>query len=171
MLLYKKRTLIVILVLLLFVLSGCAAGQNEVPDGKTDTAPDASGDGNMLPEENTMKIRISVNGYELTATLADNSSAKALYGLLEKGDVTVDAHDYGSFEKVGALPESLPRNDEDINTIAGDIILYQGSSICFYYSTNSWDFTRLGRIDGAENLNLKEIYGDGDATFVLSINQ
>ena len=123
----------------------------------------------IVPEETTMRIKISVNGHELTATLADNSSAKALYDLLEKGEVTVNAHDYGSFEKVGALPQSLPRNDEDINTTAGDIILYQGSSICFYYSTNSWDFTILGRIDGAENLNIKEIYGSGDAAFVLSI--
>ena len=116
-----------------------------------------------------MRIKINVNGHELTATLADNSSAEALYELLKQGNVTVEAHDYGNFEKVGNLPQSLPRNDEDINTTAGDIILYQGSSICFYYSTNSWDFTRLGRIDGAENLNLSEIYGNSDAVFVLSI--
>ena len=123
----------------------------------------------IITEDTVMKIKIQVNGHELTATLADNSSAEALYELLKQGNVTVEAHDYGNFEKVGILPQSLPRNDEDINTTAGDIILYQGSSICFYYSTNSWDFTRLGRIDGSENLNLKEIYGSGDAVFVLSI--
>ena len=123
----------------------------------------------IVPEDNAMKIRIQVNGHELTATLADNSSSKALYELLKHGNVTVEAHDYGNFEKVGSLPQSLPRNDEDINTTAGDIILYQGSSICFYYSTNSWDFTRLGRIDGAENLDLKEIYGSGNAVFILSV--
>lgn len=115
-----------------------------------------------------MRISVKVNGTVLTATLENNSSAKALYELLEQGEITVKAHDYGGFEKVGSLPTGLPRNDEDITTSAGDIILYLGSSICFYYSTNSWDFTRLGRIDDSDNLNLKEIYGKGDAVFVLS---
>ena len=115
-----------------------------------------------------MKISISVNGHNLTATLEDNSSARALMELLGQGSITVNAHDYGSFEKVGDLPQSLVRNDESINTSPGDIILYLGSSICFYYGTNSWSFTRLGRIDGADALDLKEIYGSGDAVFVLT---
>ena len=115
-----------------------------------------------------MKIAISVNGHDLTATLEDNSSARALMELLKNSDLTVSAHDYGGFEKVGDLPQSLPRNDESINTSPGDIILYLGSSICFYYGTNSWNFTRLGRIDGAESLDIKAIYGSGYATFVLS---
>jgi len=123
----------------------------------------------IIPEANTMRIKIRINGHEMTATLADNSSGKALYELLKQGNMTVEAHDYGNFEKVGSLPQVLPRNDEEISTTSGDIILYLGSSICFYYSTNSWDFTRLGRIDGAEDLNLKDIYGSGDAVFVLSI--
>ncbi len=115
------------------------------------------------------KIAISVNGHQLTATLVDNSSAQALVELLRKGAVTVQAHEYGGFEMVGTLPQSLPRNDEQITTTAGDIILYQGNSICFYYASNSWNFTRLGRIDNAESLNLKNIFGSGSATFVLSL--
>ncbi len=62
----------------------------------------------------------------MTATLADNSSAGALKDLLKKGPVTINMSDYGNFEKVGPLGTTLPRNDEQITTSAGDIILYQG---------------------------------------------
>lgn len=118
------------------------------------------------------KMEIAVNGHRLTASLADNSSAKALLQLLREGSVTVNASEYGGFEMVGALPQSLPANDEQINTVPGDIILYQGRSICFYYGNNSWNFTRLGKIDNAGSLDLRSIFGvsAGNATFVLSVS-
>ncbi len=124
---------------------------------------------NPSTNETVNKIIIEVNGYTLTATLADNTSATALVELLEKGSITINAHDYGGFEKVGALPESLPENNTQITTSAGDIILYQGSSICFYYAQNTWNFTLLGRVDNAESYDLENIYGSGSADFVLRL--
>ncbi len=120
-------------------------------------------------EENTMKqITLSFNGHTYSATLADNSSAQAFAELLKSGPLTVSAHDYGSFEKVGDLGTSLPRNDEQITTSPGDIILYQGDQITVYYAENSWSFTRLGRIDDPSGL--REALGDGvvDITFQLA---
>ncbi len=117
------------------------------------------------------QINVAVNGHNLTATLADNSSAAALAELLQNGSIDISAHDYGGFEKVGELPQSLPANDERITTTPGDIILYLGSNICFYYGTNTWTFTRLGRIDNAESLDLQAIFGSGDAVFTLSLTQ
>lgn len=88
-------------------------------------------------EESDNKLKISVNGTELTATLEDNSSAQAFAELLKQGDITVDMSDYGNFEKVGDLPQSFPRNDEKITTVPGDIILYQGNKITIYYDENT----------------------------------
>ena len=34
--------------------------------------------------------------------------------MLQKGNLTVEMHDYGNFEKVGSLGTDLPRNDEQI---------------------------------------------------------
>jgi len=123
-------------------------------------------------ELSDMKISIQITSdsgnHKLTATLADNSSATAFYQLLEKGPVTVDMHDYGSFEKVGSLGTTLPRNDSQITTSAGDIILYQGNQITIYYDTNSWNFTRLGNVDGKSQAELKKILGKGDVTAVFS---
>ena len=120
-----------------------------------------------------MKISIQITSnsgsHKLTATLVDNSSATAFYQLLKKGPLTVDMHDYGSFEKVGSLGTSLPRNDTQITTAAGDIILYQGNQITIYYDTNSWNFTRLGKVDGVTQAELKKILVKGNVTAVFEI--
>ena len=121
-------------------------------------------------EKSDNKLKISVNGTELTATLEDNSSAQALTELLKQGNITVDMSDYGNFEKVGNLPQSLPKNDEKITTVPGDIILYQGNKITIYYAENTWDFTKLGHINNITQEELKTLLGDGDVTVSLSIS-
>ena len=138
-------------------------------------------------ELSDMKISIQITSdsgkSELTATLVDNSSATAFYQLLKKGPLTVDMHDYGSFEKVGPLGTTLPRNDTQITTTSGDIILYQGTQITIYYDTNSWNFTRLGKVlstlrqssgtasstTSITQAELKKILGKGDVTAVFSV--
>ncbi len=120
-----------------------------------------------------MKISIQITSdsgsHTLSATLADNSSATAFYELLKKGPLTVKMSDYDSFEKVGSLGTTLPRNDIQITTSAGDIILYQGNQITIYYDTNSWKFTRLGKVDDKSQAELKQILGKGDVTAVFSV--
>ena len=120
-----------------------------------------------------MKIKVDITSdsgkHTLTATLSDNSSAAAFYELLQKGEVTVKMHDYGNFEKVGSLPKSLPRYDKQITTSAGDIILYQGNQITIYYDVNSWNFTKLGKVEGKTQIELKQILGKGDVTAVFSV--
>ncbi len=122
--------------------------------------------------ENTaaIKINVSFNGHTYPATLADNPSAKAFAELLNSGPLTVSTHDYGSFEKVGALGTTLPRNDEQITSTTGDIILYQGNQITVYYAENSWSFTRLGKIDNPSGLRAALGGGDVDITFSLASN-
>ena len=123
-------------------------------------------------KEKSMKIKIDITSdsgnHTIAATLADNSSAVAFYELLQKGDVTVKMHDYGNFEKVGSLPKSLPRNDKQITTEPGDIILYQGNQITIYYDVNSWNFTKLGKVEDITQDELKQILGKGNVTAVFS---
>lgn len=120
-------------------------------------------------EKADQKLQITVGDTVLTAALADNSSAEAFAELLKQGAVTVDMHDYGSFEKVGELPQTLPRNDERITTEPGDIILYLGSNITIYYDVNTWDFTKLGHIDNITQDELKAILGDGNVSVTFSL--
>lgn len=125
----------------------------------------------LTKEETEMKLNITVNGQDLTATLADSTAAKELAQKLESGAVTVELGEYGGFEKVGALPWSLTRSDESTVTQAGDIMLYQGSQITIFYGSNSWSYTPLGHVDGLSQEELSEILGQGDVSAELSIKK
>ena len=116
-----------------------------------------------------MKLNLTVNDRTLTATLANNSSVDALVEKLQEGPLTINMSDYADMEKVGSLGFSLPRNDESIRTEAGDIILYQGNSLVIYYDHNSWNFTRLGKIDNISQSELMDILGDGNVTVTISL--
>lgn len=120
-------------------------------------------------KENEIKMNVEVNGHLLTATLADNSSAKAFAELIKSEPLTIQMDVYANFEKVGKLPENLPRNDEQIRTGAGDIILYQGNQITIYYDENTWNFTRIGKIDNITQSELKEILGTGSVSVTFSL--
>lgn len=123
---------------------------------------------NIYSQEN--EIYIKVNDSVLSATLDDNSSSKALVDKLKQGDITIHMSDYGNFEKVGELGFILPANDKNITTEPGDIILYQKDKITIYYDTNTWNFTKLGKIDNVNKNELKKILGDGDVSVTFSLN-
>ena len=122
-----------------------------------------------VTEVNLMNIQ--VGDRVLTATLVQNSSVDALKQALSKGPITINMRDYGNMEKVGSLGMDLPQNNEQIITEAGDIILYQGGAFVIYYAPNSWNFTRLGKINNFNAEELKEILGDGNVTITLSLPQ
>ena len=125
----------------------------------------------VLKDMNTKldnKLKISVNGTELTATLADSTAAKELAEKLKAEPVTVPLNEYGGFEKVGKLPWSLTQTDESIVTEAGDIMLYQGNQMTIFYNSNSWSYTKLGHIDNITGEELAKLFGEGNITVTLS---
>ena len=148
-----------------FVTCSDAASHSSQPETQT---PKSSANSSAQAEA-PVKLKIHVNDTTFTATLEENSSAKAFAEFLAQGDMTLDMRDYGSFEKVADLPRSFPRNDKQIDTDAGDIILYQGNSITIYYDKNSWNFTRLARIDNVNKKRLQQILGKGNVKATFSV--
>lgn len=183
-----KRIFLIFLsaVLLCTVFAGCGKSgtlpsDSMLSDGSSETLPSdsapsessaESSDPEPATQQNTTEdtMYIIIGEHILNVKTADNSSAKALLELLKDGDITVDAHDYGNFEKVGALGAELPTNDERITTEPGDVILYQGDKITLYYDANTWNFTLLGKVQGVSADELKAILGEGDVTMVLSLD-
>lgn len=145
----------------------------ETNSAKTDNATETSiqeQETEKIKEENIDMIKIKVNSNILEVKLEDNEATKSLVERLKNGDISVNANEYGGFEKVGSLGFNLPRNDKSITTSAGDIVLYQGNQISLFYNSNSWSYTKLGRVQNVSETELKNILGSGDVTLILSID-
>ncbi len=106
-------------------------------------------------------VSVRVGDNVFSVDLDGNTSADAFLDKLRSEDLKIEMHDYGGFEKAGDLPWELPTNDEEITTAPGDLILYQGNKITIYYDENTWNFTKLGRINGTPE-EIKEVFGGED---------
>ena len=98
----------------------------------------------------------------------DNSSVEALKELAKDKAFTVQMSKYGGFEQVGSLGRELVSEDENIVTGPGDIMLYSSDRIVVFYGSNSWEYTRLGKIKDKTDDELKELLGNDDTTITLS---
>lgn len=161
--------------LLLAVLGLSACGSGETPTGSTPppsqsvvSQPESSQPQNESSDQEGAMLKITVGDQELLATFAENSSAEEFRELLSQGPVTISMEDYGGFEKVGPLGTTLTRNDTQITTQPGDVILYQGNQITIYYGTNTWNFTRLAKINDSTDLQAKLGTGTVQVTFSLA---
>ena len=125
-----------------------------------------------LSEEDTSmgdKLTLSVDGTFVDVAWESNESVDALWELVRSEPLTVQMSMYGGFEQVGSLGTNLPRNDTQTTTSAGDIVLYSGNSIVIFYGSNSWAYTRLGKIQGMSAQELREKLGNGNVTVTLEM--
>ena len=149
----KVKQIIMLLVAMLFTF--CTTDNNEV-----------------MAQSMTQKLYLTIGGVTKTAMLVDNSATQALITKLQEAPVTVTLNSSGGFEIWGALGFSLPTSNEQINAQPGDVILYNGSNICIFYGTNSWSYTRLGKIDGLSESELRTFLkaGESNISVTLSLN-
>ena len=154
----KFFAVLFIAVVMCLALAGCNNGKTEQP-----------------PENDKGEITemyLTINENKVKVTLAENSAVEALVEILKKGDIVYTADDYGGFEKVGALGHTLPTSNSQITTEAGDVILYSGNQIVIFYGSNSWSYTRLGKIEGYSVSELRNFLaaGQGSVQVTISLN-
>lgn len=97
-----------------------------------------------------MKIRLIIDGKAMTATLADNATARDFVALLP---LTLMLEDYAATEKIAYLPRKLSTagTPAGVDPDVGDITYYApwGNLAIFHrdfgYSTG---LIKLGRLDG-----------------------
>lgn len=121
-------------------------------------------------ETMTTKMYITIDGRTEAVTLTNNSATQALVAKLQEASVTVTLNSSGGFEIWGALGFSLPTSNEQINAQSGDIVLYNGSNICMFYGTNSWNYTLLGKIDGLSESELRTFLKAGESNISVTLS-
>ena len=108
-------------------------------------------------------MKLYINSEEVPVTWENNASVEELKTMLP---LTMQMSMYGGFEQVGSIGSSLTRDDEQITTDYGDIVLYSGNQIVVFYGSNSWAYTRLGHIDMTKE-ELNELLGNSDVEITL----
>ena len=116
-------------------------------------------------------LRLLINETEVPVGWEENESVEALTELASAGPLSVQMSMYGGFEQVGALGASLPRNDVQTTTQSGDIVLYAGNQIVVFYGSNSWAYTRLGRVSELSAEDMTELLANGGVVIELTVEQ
>lgn len=160
------RTLAISLIVLFSAVLFSCGELTEVPEEPVVITPDTN-PAETMPD----KIKISVSGKTLPVKIENNDATKALVAALSTASITDEAQDYGGFEKVGNLGRTLPASNAQITTQAGDVILYSGNQLVLFYGSNSWSYTRIGRIEYGTLDELKSFLkaGQGNITVTLSL--
>ena len=114
-------------------------------------------------------LHLHINDAEVSIAWEDNESVGALKELVAGGPVSINMSMYGGFEQVGPIGTSLVSNDVQTVTQPGDIVLYASSQIVIFYGSNSWAYTRLGRITDRTAEELAALLGNEDVTITLSM--
>ncbi len=120
---------------------------------------------NVGDEQMTKFIILKIKNQEFLLELEDNSATKEF---VKKLPLTISFSDYGGFEKVGSLGFSLPRNDEQMTTNPGDVVLYNGNNIVVFYGNNSWSYTKIGHVDDVSRLVNSLSESNIEITFQIS---
>ena len=161
-----KKTL-AILLLAVFVMNEQTACSSETDGEEHFKTPDDNN--NNQDNETSTIMNITVNNKVLKVSLASNAATRALRLRLQNSSVTYSSSSYGNFETVGNIGFSLPANNANITTEAGDVILYQGNQICIFYGSNTWSYTKIGRITNASQTELRDLLSSGTVNITLSL--
>ena len=159
----KKLCLILVAVCGMALLAGCGGETQNAASSSPQAEPETTHETDKK-EQTTRKMNVQIGDQTFTATLADTTAAQEFAQMLP---MTITLNDYGGFEKVGSLGKSLTTSNSQTTTTAGDIVLYNSSNIVMFYGSNSWSYTRLGKIDDLTGWN--DALGHGSVTAIFTL--
>ena len=187
----KRRTGIILCLMLVLSMAGCGKAENQIKThvsgagekqaiGESTAEETTSGDtaeaendesaietgqsSEVQKEEKELKLYF--NETEIPVTWENNATVDELTEEAAKGNITVSMSMYGGWEQVGSLGRSYTRSDRQITAVSGDIVLYSGNQIVVFYGSNSWAYTKLGKMNLPES-EITDLLSNGDITLTI----
>ena len=142
--------------------------ENTIEEKVTDSEGVVGGEtkvSNEIKKNEEQNMVMKIGDTSVDVTWEDNDSIKELNKLAESG-LSISMSMYGGFEQVGSIGQSISRNDVQMTTQSGDIVLYSGNQLVVFYGSNSWSYTKLGKINLSQK-ELEKLLGNGDVTITL----
>lgn len=163
----KRLLFLSICLLLLLNISACKRHITESATLLVEDSQFSLSEEITIAEMNT-EMKLYINEVEIPVTWEENPSVDALKEELKDGDIVVSMSMYGGNEQVGSLGKHYPSNDVRTTTNNGDIVLYNSNQIVVFYGSNSWAYTRLGKMNlSAEKVI--ELLSNGDVSIRLAL--
>ena len=154
------KNIIAIMLCLAFV---CCAGGCE----KETAQSTASSTETEVQEEEAVTMKLYINDTEVPVVWENNAAVEALAAEAGKGDIVVKMSMYGGNEQFGPLGKSYPANNRQVTTSNGDIVLFNNDQIVVFYGSNTWSYTKLGKMALPED-EVTELLSNGDITLRLT---
>ena len=131
---------------------------------------DTNIDEKIAQELSKMKIEIQIGNTVKIAELESNASTDELVAILNEGELRMSASNYGGFEKVCTIGQSILRDDKQTTTKPGDIMLYNGSQLVIFYDSNSWAYTPIGHINESAD-ELEKFLSGNESEVIIRLLQ
>ena len=168
----KKMFVLLLITAVTVLLTCCGQGNTDTLSDKNTMQEEITGSDSVeqTVEEKTEKmLQLKISDTIVEVAWEENESVEELRRLCSSEPLTIQMSMYGGFEKVGSIGSSLPGNDVQTTTESGDIVLYSGNQIVVFYGSNSWAYTRLGKVTDKSKVEMTELLGNEDVTITISV--
>ena len=156
-----NKKLLAFIILLIFVVGiGFIFFYGKDNESSSNNEVNDNANKNLTPEENNLErnddvegLKINIDGIDMSVTLEDNETVKAL---LNKLPLEFVANELNGNEKYYYLDEDLPSNSQSVHRIEkGDIMLFGTDCLVIFYESfdTPYSYTRIGKIDDSSLLD------------------
>ena len=113
------------------------------------------------------KMKLFINDVEVPVIWEENDSVAELMEEASKGDIIISMSMYSDFEQVGSLGKKYRSNDKQMTVHNGEIVLYNSSNIVLFYGSNTWAYTKLGKMNLSEQ-EVIDLLSNGNVKIKIS---